>query len=109
MIISVGQQSDSIICVYTSILFGVLFHVNHHRLLDALVGALLLAHLLFLFVCLFVCLFLLFRAIPVAYGGSQAMSLIGATGVSLHHSHNSNAGSELHLPSTPQLTTTPDP
>ena len=40
--------------------------------------------------------FLLFRAEPVAYGGSQARGLIGATAASLCHSH-SNARSEPHL------------
>ena len=36
----------------------------------------------------FVCLFLLFRATPVAYGGSQARGRIGATAAGLHHSHS---------------------
>ena len=40
--------------------------------------------------------FCLFRATPVANGGSQARGLIGAANASLHHSH-SNARSELHL------------
>ena len=53
-------------------------------------------------------LILLFRAVPVAYGGSQARGQIRATVASLHHSHN-NAGFELHLQPTPQLTATPDP
>ena len=52
--------------------------------------------------------FLLFRAAPVADGGSQARGPIGATAVGLYHSH-SNAGSELRLQPTPQLTATPDP
>ena len=47
-----------------------------------------------------------FRAAPSAYGGSQARNLMGAAG--LHQSH-SNAGSEPHLPPTPQLRATPDP
>ena len=41
-----------------------------------------------IFVCLFIYLFLLFRATPVAYGGSQASGLIEATTASLHHSHS---------------------
>ena len=47
--------------------------------------------------------FFLFRAAPAAYGGSQARSQIGpvATGPYL--------GSEPRLPSSPQLTATPDP
>ena len=46
----------------------------------------------------------LFRAAPVAHGGSQARGRIGATAASLHHSH-SNVASELQP--TPQLTATP--
>ena len=49
--------------------------------------------------------FSLFRAPPVAYGGSQARSLIGAAAVGLHHSH-SNARSQLCLRPTPQVTAT---
>ena len=51
-------------------------------------------------VCFFV--FCLFRAIPVAYGGSQARSQIGATVASLCHTH-SNSGSEPHLWPIPQI------
>ena len=40
--------------------------------------------------------FFFFRAIPIAYGGSQDRGLIGATAASLHHS-GSNARSEQHL------------
>ena len=50
----------------------------------------------------------LFRAAPTAYGGSQARGQIGATAVSLCHSH-SNVGSEPSLRPTPQLTAMPDP
>ena len=42
----------------------------------------------------------LFRAVPAAYGRSQARGPIGAAAACLHHSH-SNAGSELHLRPTP--------
>ena len=52
--------------------------------------------------------FLLFRAIPTAYGNSQARGQIGAAPASLHHSH-SNAGSKPRLQTTPQLTATPNP
>ena len=55
----------------------------------------------FLFVC-----FCLFRAIPVAYGGSQARGQIGA--VASGHSH-SHARSKPRLQSTLQLTATLDP
>ena len=51
---------------------------------------------------------MLFRATPVAYGGSQARGGIGATAARLHHSHG-NAGSELCLQPTPQLMATRDP
>ena len=47
----------------------------------------------------------------MAYGHSQARGRIGATAAGLHHGlHHShgNAGSELRLRPTPQLTTTPD-
>ena len=52
--------------------------------------------------------FCLFRATPMAYGRSQARGLIEAVAASLYHSH-SNAGSEPHLQSTPQLAVMPDP
>ena len=48
-------------------------------------------------------LFAFSRATPEAYGGSQASGLIVAVAASLRQSH-SNAGSELHLQPTPQLT-----
>ena len=57
----------------------------------------------FFFVCF---VFLLFRAAPTAYGRSQARGQIGATAVSLCHSHG-NAGSEPHL-WPPQLMAMPD-
>ena len=44
------------------------------------------------------------RAVPAAYGGSQASGVIGAVATS-----HSNAGPELRLRPTPQLTATPDP
>ena len=50
----------------------------------------------------------LFRATPVAYGGSQARRPIRATAASLRHSH-SNARSEPCLRPMPQLTAMPDP
>ena len=51
---------------------------------------------------------LLFRAIPMAYGGSQARGRIRTTAPSLHHRH-SNMGSEPCLQPTPQHVTTRDP
>ena len=53
-------------------------------------------------------LFAFSRAIPVAYGGSQARGLFGAVATGLRQSH-SNAGSEPHLWPTLQLTATPGP
>ena len=50
----------------------------------------------------------LLRAAPAAYGGSQARGLIRAAAAGLRQSHG-NAGSELPLQLTPQLTATPDP
>ena len=52
--------------------------------------------------------FLPFRAVPMAYGGSQVRGLIGATAADLRQSH-SYTGSELCLWPTPQLTATLDP
>ena len=59
----------------------------------------------FLIYFLFFCLF---RAVPMAYGGSQTRGLIGAVATGLCHSH-SNAGSDPRLQPTPQLMTMPDP
>ena len=62
--------------------------------------------LLFLF---FVFLsFCLFRAAPMAYGGSQARGPIGAVATSLRQSQ-SNVESKLRLQPTPQLMVTLDP
>ena len=56
------------------------------------------------FLCVCVCVF---RAAPMAYGGSQARGLIRAVAASLHHSH-SNARFKPHLQPTPQLMAMPD-
>ena len=64
--------------------------------------------LVIIYFILLLLLFLLFRAIPAAYGGSQARGLIRAVAAGQRHSH-SNAGTKQHLWPTPQLTTTPDP
>ena len=53
-------------------------------------------------------LFFIFRATPVAYGGSQARGQIGAVAAGQYHSY-SNVGSEPCLWPTPQFTATPDP
>ena len=60
------------------------------------------------FVVVVVVVVLLFKSAPAAYGSSQARGPVGAVATDLHHSH-SNAGSELHLQPTPQLTAMPDP
>ena len=48
------------------------------------------------------------RAVPAAYGGSQARGLIGAGASGLRQSHSSTE-SEPCLRPIPQLTATPDP
>ena len=62
----------------------------------------------FLFSFFFFLAFCLFRAIPAAYGGSQARGPTGAVAAGQSHSH-SNAGSEPSLRPTPQLTAILDP
>ena len=52
---------------------------------------------------IYIYFFLLFRSIPVAYGGCQARGRIGAIAAGLCHSHGST-GSEPRLRPTPQLT-----
>ena len=48
-----------------------------------------LPRMLFLAPCFSLGIFFwLFRAVPTAYGGSQAKSRIGAVAASLHHSHS---------------------
>ena len=56
-------------------------------------------------VCVCVCVF---RAAPVAYGGSQTRGQIRAVAAGLHHSH-SNVGPEPCLQPTPHLMVTLDP
>ena len=56
----------------------------------------------------FLFLFCLFRAAPMAYGGSQARGYIGAIAAGLRHSH-SNAKSNPWLQPTPRLTAIADP
>ena len=59
-------------------------------------------------VCLFVfCLSVFSRAAHMAYGGSQARDLIGATVTGHSHSH-SNKRSKPHVRPTPELIATPD-
>ena len=50
----------------------------------------------------------IFRALPVAYGGSQARGQIGGVAAGLCQSH-SNLGSKPRLWPTPQLMAMPDP
>ena len=73
--------------------------ISLNRLLEFHSSA--LAFFLFLLILfLFIYLCLLFRAILVIYGGSQARGQIGATAAGLRHSH-SNAGPEPRLQPTP--------
>jgi len=58
---------------------------------------------LIFFSFLFFLSFVIFRATPLAYGGSQARDLIRAVAAGLHHSH-SNARSERRLRPIPQFT-----
>ena len=76
-----------------SVLFKIIYTFN----------AILIKMLPGFFVC--VCLF---RAAPMAYGGSQARGLIRATVAGLHQSP-SNTRSEPRQQPTPQLTAMPDP
>ena len=63
--------------------------------------------LIFFYFFFFIFFYFVFsRAVPVAYGCSQARGLIGAAAEGLRHS---NAGSEPCLRPTPQLMATPDP
>ena len=77
------------------------FADKEHKTLDLIYG-------LHIFVCLYCFVFCIFRAAPTAYGASQARDRIRAAAAGLCHSH-SNAGSELRLKPTLQLTATPDP
>ena len=58
------------------------------------------------FLNFFFFVFCLFRAVPMAYGGSQVRDLIRAVATSLRQSH-SNTGSQPCMQPTPQLTATP--
>ena len=70
---------------------------------------LILSFFFFLFFFFFVVVVVAISwAAPAAYGGSQARGPVGAVATGLRQSH-SNAGSELRLQPTPQLTATPDP
>ena len=60
-----------------------------------------------IFILFYFCLFAISWAVPEAYGGSQARGPIGGVATVLCQSH-SNAGSELYLQTTPQLTAMPD-
>ena len=61
----------------------------------------------FVFLVVVVVIVAISWAAPAAYGGSQARGQIGAVAASLRNSH-SNAGSEPHLQTTPQLMVAPD-
>ena len=57
----------------------------------------------YFFLLYFILFFAFSRAAPAAHGGSQAWGPIGTAAAGLHHSH-SNAGFELWLRPTLQLT-----
>ena len=77
--------------------------VTGNKIINETNTLLLLMRLFFFF-----SFFLFFRAISVAYGGSQVRGQIRAIAARLYHSH-SNTGSEPHLQPTPQLMAMPDP
>ena len=61
--------------------------------------------LIFIYLFIYLFIYCLFRATPVAHGGSQAMGRIRAAAASLRRSH-SNARSKQSLQPTPQLMAT---
>ena len=92
----------------TSVKASILECSSENGLPDFQEEGLLLPPLILFFFFFFFCLLDISWAAPTAYGGSQARGLIRAVATSLCQSH-SNAGSQLHLRPTPQLTATPDP
>ena len=68
--------------------------ISRKRHVEVLTPSICAEDLIYLFIYLFI-YFCLFRAAPVAHGGSQARSQIRAVAATLHHSH-SNAGSLTH-------------
>ena len=70
--------------------------INHTINLALSLGILLIALHQHFVTFLYYIFFCLFRAVPMAYGGSQVRGQIRAVAAGLHHSH-SNTGSELHV------------
>ena len=99
------QYPQSTIKRGMSILTGMYNH-HHGQFQSIFITAKNLGLLFFFFFFFFT--FCLFRAVPVAHGGSEAKGQIGPTATGLHHSQ-SNVGFKLHLRPTPQLMATPDP
>ena len=80
--------------VYIDERFGnvfVFYEIKH--CLQVFMSVSLSKYEVFIFILPFFFFLNLFRAIPMAYGGSQARGRIGAVAASLCHSH-SNAGSK---------------
>ena len=80
------------------------FREDHQKILK-LMSKSMIRNIIFFFFWSF---FAFSRAAPAAYADSQTRGQIGAVATGLRQSH-SNAGSELRLQPTLQLTTTPDP
>ena len=85
---------SSILCICFSSAWKALPPGTHVLMILHLLSSALSVFCFFLFVCFFVWSYSFLRAVPMAYGGSQAKSLIGAVAAGLHHSH-SNTRSEL--------------
>ena len=88
------------LCCFQLLLFSVYLQSSEYRSFIFL-GRLIPKNFVFFF-------FRVFRAVPMAYGGSQARGLTGAVAAGLCHSH-SNAGSEPQLRPPPQLMAMLDP
>ena len=98
-------NSKLCISVFLQWFFSSLSPLNYPDPIPWMVVKYILFYFTFLFFCLFV---FFFRALPTAYGGSQARGRIGAVASGLHQSH-SNTRSELCLRPPSQLTATLDP
>ena len=85
-----------------------LYYQTDESLLWCIVYLILWGQSYFCYTLLLFFLRFLFRATPMIYGSSHSRGQIRAIAANLHHSH-SNAGSELHLGPTWQLTAALDP
>ena len=79
-----------------------------HLICIPLLMAFVISSSAYIIIIIIILVFCLFRAAPMAYGGSQTRGLIGVAAASLRQGHT-NVGSKPCLLSTPQLTEMPDP